>query len=516
MSKNSQVDDQAGYALLEEPDVIPRRQTSAPAFAGPLTAATVATSAASTMPPHTAAISEGTGAVMTQTQTAPAEPVRTRQDSSCRVSETPAESARTRQDSVSFVPTPISITQEQHSDSTDHEQECRAALSELLENPESSLAAQALQHVIIFVIIASTVSVIVETMPEFHVSPAFFPLEMCFSAIFTIEFSLRLYACDSFGAFATNGFNIIDFLAIFPGYVELLVLFMSESRAAQTPEGASEMHTAAISMRSLRVLRMGRLLRVLRVLRVVKVARHSEGLGLVFAVFQKVARSGLVVVLMLVCFAMVLSASLIYLFESELCEDTGVHCTGPSAFVSIPAAFWWAIATLTTVGYGDMVPHTISGKILGGFTAVIGVIVVSVSIALVSVNFRESYIEMKGRADTRGRKSGPGWSQNKLRIEWELEVMREAFDQRAEALLSKLRAVAARQEDAAQLEPVCQLLASHTKVLSKDVRLFVKNVLSSSACRPKSAIREESPRATLLKDVDLSTSLLSARRSSMI
>jgi len=235
-------------------------------------------------------------------------------------------------------------------------------------------------YFLIAAILTSTFGVIIETMPEYSSNPGFFPLEMCINALFTVEFALRLYACDSLKQFATNSFNIIDFLAIFPGYVDVLILLAEDSG-----QGNSEMqhvHRAAGSMRTLRMIRMVRLVRVFRVMRVAKVARHSKLLSILFAVFRKVSSSGLVVVLMLMTFVTVLSASFIYLFESELCEETGAHCFGPSAFVSIPASFWWAIATLTTVGYGDMVPHTVAGKLIGALTAVAGVIIIAIGIFL--------------------------------------------------------------------------------------------------------------------------------------
>merc|ERR1719284_1018082 len=100
-------------------------------------------------------------------------------------------------------------------------------------------------------------------------------------------------------------------------------------------------------MNALRMIRLVRLMRVFRVMRIAKVARHSEMLTLVFAVIRRVSQSGLVVILMVMCFMMVLSASLVYQFEADASDEqsgSGGAQDLPSAFVSIPASFWWAIA----------------------------------------------------------------------------------------------------------------------------------------------------------------------------
>merc|ERR1719235_2618327 len=108
-------------------------------------------------------------------------------------------------------------------------------------------------------------------------------------------------------------------------------------------------------------------------------------------------------------FIMVLLSSLIYLceqsemeqrcemFDMSVTEFAGV-CYKNGSFSSIPASFWWAIITLTTVGYGDMVPKTVQGKIVGGISAVSGVVVIAVGVAMISANFRDSYREERSKA----------------------------------------------------------------------------------------------------------------------
>lgn len=164
------------------------------------------------------------------------------------------------------------------------------------------------------------------------------------------------------------------------------------------------MHKAVGSMRTLRMIRMVRLVRVLRVLRLAKAARHSQLLNIVIRGLRS-TDSGFLAIVMLMLFMMVIFASLIYFFESEG-DIHGEADIGPQAFNSIPASFWWAIVTLTTVGYGDMVPTTIYGKVIGGFTAVTGVILSAIAVNLISINFKESYALERAKVVGQSGKAG--------------------------------------------------------------------------------------------------------------
>ncbi|CAL1136465.1 unnamed protein product [Cladocopium goreaui] len=111
------------------------------------------------------------------------------------------------------------------------EMTCKERVRNLMENPSSGMAAQVFHYFIMVVILVSTLCVIIETVPEVSGNPIFLPAEMCFTALFTAEFALRLYACDSVAEFATNTFNIIDFLAVFPGYLSLLGVMLRQDQA---------------------------------------------------------------------------------------------------------------------------------------------------------------------------------------------------------------------------------------------------------------------------------------------
>eukprot|EP00913_Durusdinium_trenchii_P008666 g8139.t1 len=178
---------------------------------------------------------------------------------------------------------------------------CKDRVRNLLENPNSGLGAQAIHYFLMLVILVSTLCVIIETVPSVSGSPVFLPAEMCFTALFTAEFALRLYASESFTEFIANPFNIVDFLAVFPGYMSLLGVML---RQDDQKNSFAHLGKATKSMRSLRMVRIVRLVRVFRVMRICKVARHSEVLFLTFMVFLKVSQSGLFLVLMLIGFAM--------------------------------------------------------------------------------------------------------------------------------------------------------------------------------------------------------------------
>lgn len=332
-----------------------------------------------------------------------------------------------------------------------------------MDNHETSLVARIFNLFIIFMIILSTAACVIETMPEFRENPVFFPLEMCITAIFSVEFALRLYACHRLLSFVVDPYNIIDFAAIVPGFFEIAFLLASGDSGSK-----GEHLEVAGSMRTLRMIRLIRLVRVTRVMRLVKVARYSKLLGIILAVFWKVAQSGLMVIVFLMGFAMILSASLVYLVESEACEETGLHCTGPSAFVSIPSGFWWAIATLTTVGYGDMVPHTPGGKVIGGLTSVMGVVCIAIGIAVVSINFRDCYVEEKTKADLQRRSAAE--KQHAVTDEVELDELTKAFEERSKALLEKLRHVSSQRDSAEQFQPLLDMLTTHIDVFSFDAK----------------------------------------------
>eukprot|EP01065_Artemidia_motanka_P047415 TRINITY_DN7429_c0_g2_i1.p1 TRINITY_DN7429_c0_g2~~TRINITY_DN7429_c0_g2_i1.p1 ORF type:complete len:650 (+),score=189.91 TRINITY_DN7429_c0_g2_i1:161-1951(+) len=264
-------------------------------------------------------------------------------------------------------------------------------------------------------ILVSIVTMIVESLPTLADldgvvrNPILFGIETACIGVFSVEFLLRTMVNPNNRAYWTSTFTWIDILAITPYYLRL---------AGQQNESSS-----SNSLVILRVLRMARMVRVLRVL---KLGRNSEGIQLMVLALQR-SRLALTWAIAMVCMAVVLCASLIFyvdkedaVFVAEWYEadlenayrrsawirknDSGFRDAGtPIAFQSIPDAMWWALVTLTTVGYGDSFPVTPLGKTVGGIAMVAGLLVIAYPVTVISTAFTELQMQFdkKRRANRR-------------------------------------------------------------------------------------------------------------------
>ncbi len=227
-------------------------------------------------------------------------------------------------------------------------------------DPASRVADIALISLISLNILA----VILESLPSMadDWKPFFGPFETFSVIVFTVEYLLRFWSTVEERQkefrhpikgrirFMLTPMAIIDLMAILPFYLVFFVDFDL------------------------------RFLRVLRLLRVFKLTRYSSSMTMLLQVLKEEARSigAAFFVLMLL---VVMSASLLYLAEQE---------AQPEAFGSIPAAMWWAIITMTTVGYGDVTPITGMGKTLGAVISIISVGMVALPAGLLASGFTEA------------------------------------------------------------------------------------------------------------------------------
>lgn len=195
-------------------------------------------------------------------------------------------------------------------------------------------------------IIANVIAVMLETVNPLYEAYGreFYTFEVISVAIFTIEYAGRLWAATEHPdyehwlwgrlRYALSPFMLIDLIAILPFYL--------------------------VAMGNMRMLRA---LRLLRFLRLLKLTRYSESLQLLKDA-ARMKREELVITGFVGLILLLLASSMMYFAERS---------AQPEAFSSIPAALWWGVITLTTVGYGDIHPVTTLGQFLGTIVAVIGV-----------------------------------------------------------------------------------------------------------------------------------------------
>nr|XP_046220167.1 potassium voltage-gated channel subfamily D member 1 [Oncorhynchus gorbuscha] len=253
----------------------------------------------------------------------------------------------------------------------------RDKLWRAFENPHTSTMALVFYYVTGFFIAVSVIANVVETVPcrplkgsikdlpcgeKFSV--AFSCLDTACVLIFSCEYLMRLYAAPSRCDFARSVMSVIDVVAILPFYIGLVM-----------PEN-EEVSGAFVT------------LRVFRVFRIFKFSRHSQGLRILGCTLQACA-SELGFLLFSLTMAVIIFATVMFYAEKG---------TKGTTFSSIPASFWYTIVTMTTLGYGDMVPDSIAGKIFGSICSLSGVLVIALPVPVIVSNFARIYHQNQ-RAD---------------------------------------------------------------------------------------------------------------------
>jgi len=232
---------------------------------------------------------------------------------------------------------------------------------------------------IVGLIVLNVVAIIAESFASLAVAYQlnFRVFEVFSVVVFTIEYSCRLWTSD-LKFYEFKGFKavikyilspmaLIDLFAILPFY---LPMFMP------------------VDLRFLRILRLTRLLRVF------KLNRYSESMNMLGRVLKR-EKDQLLVTVFITFLLLLLASVLMYNFE---------HDVQPDAFPNILAAFWWAIATLTTVGYGDVYPVSAIGKMLSGLIALLGIGLVALPTGILSSGFMAE-LEERNRSRTESDES---------------------------------------------------------------------------------------------------------------
>jgi voltage-gated potassium channel len=226
-----------------------------------------------------------------------------------------------------------------------------------------SKAGRRFDVLLILAILASVGAVFLDSVPAVNAEwgHVLYAVEWGFTILFTIEYAVRLWCIDKPWLYARSFYGIVDLLGVIPTYLSLLL--------ADT--------------QYMTVIRIIRVLRVFRVLRMVGWVAESN--YLIEALLA--SRRKVLVFLFAVLTLAVVFGSLLYVVE------------GPEhGFVSIPTSIYWAIVTLTTVGYGDLVPATPLGRLLASCIMIMGYGIIAVPTGIVTVELNEA---MRRRANTR-------------------------------------------------------------------------------------------------------------------
>lgn len=234
----------------------------------------------------------------------------------------------------------------------------------LVETDDNETVDRVIAVFLMLLILINALTVVLETVDDLNrrYGSIFYAIEVVSIAIFTVEYFLRLwvapldprYAAPFRGRirYAFSLMAIVDLLAVLPAFLPLIF---------------------TVDMRIVRFLRIFRLFRLF------KMSRYVDSLNTLDDVVRS-KREELLVTLVMIGMLLLFSSSLMYFVETE---------AQPDKFPDIPSAMWWGVATLTTVGYGDVFPVTPLGRLLGGFIALLGIGMFALPTGILASGFAE-------------------------------------------------------------------------------------------------------------------------------
>lgn len=236
----------------------------------------------------------------------------------------------------------------------------KKVLVKILGLKDSQSFAKFQAALIMSVVFVSSIALVLTTEPSLveKMGPIFWLIELIACVIFMVEYVIRIWLCPN-NSFASPFQCRLKYIFSIMGLVDLfsflpsILVFLGWS---QTPQ-----------------------LMLLQLLRLVKLTRYSVAFNLLADVLRDESES-LLVSIMLMFIILIFASVGIYIFE---------HDVQPEAFGSVPKAMWWAIVTLTTVGYGDVTPITVHGKIFATFITIAGVGLVSLPAGIIASGFTE-------------------------------------------------------------------------------------------------------------------------------
>ena len=221
----------------------------------------------------------------------------------------------------------------------------------------NTVAGKVFDISLILLILTNVAILMLESVNGFGITYAglFHIFDYIFMAAFTLEYLLRLYCVQSAKVYARSFYGAIDLLAIIPSYMEFLLP----------------------GWHMLMIIRSFRLLRIFRIFHMVRFLEESR--YLIFALLRSFNK--IMVFLIFIVLLTIFLGSLMYIIEYK-------HNPG---FRSIPQSIYWAIVTITTVGYGDIAPVTMVGKIVASFIMILGYAIIAVPTGIMSASLISQY-----------------------------------------------------------------------------------------------------------------------------
>ncbi len=224
-------------------------------------------------------------------------------------------------------------------------------------------AGKAFDVVLIGSIVCSVAAAMLESVSSIRVAygRVLYGVEWCFTILFTVEYGLRLLSLTQPWRYMTSFFGVVDVLAVVPTYLSVVL------------PGSQYFLTV-------------RILRLLRIFRILKLSAYLAEADVIMRALRE-SRRKISVFLLGALTAVIIMGALMYVVEGE------AH-----GFTSIPISIYWAIVTMTTVGYGDLSPHTALGKAVASCVMILGYAIIAVPTGIVTVEMSHA---MRPRVSTR-------------------------------------------------------------------------------------------------------------------
>lgn len=235
-----------------------------------------------------------------------------------------------------------------------------------------------LNRLVVLVILLAVGLAILQSEPTLYIGNEglFRAAEIVFALIFLAEYAARIWIAGENPDYGPTFSGRLRYALTVPALIDLL---------------------ATISLFVTLVGTQGAVLRLVRLLRIValaKLGRYSSALNAISHAIHS-RRYELMMSLVIAGMLLLVSSTFLYMVEGE---------GQPDDFGSIPRAMWWSIATLTTVGYGDAVPHTVIGRILAGFTAITGIGLIAMPTGILASAFSDALQRQREERENRAKK----------------------------------------------------------------------------------------------------------------